>query len=82
MALSMEPACRQNRSQVVEIWSQNCVHTFALRQIVSLGCVQLRSENPYINLGRVAVFALGESLMPQPYGGVEQDGGRCGLATG
>jgi hypothetical protein len=36
------------------------------------------AENPYINLGRVAVFALGESLTPQPYGGVEQDGGACG----
>jgi len=78
MALSIEPACRQNRSQIVEIWSQNWIHTFALRQIVALSCVQLRSENPYINLGRVAVFALGESLTPQPNGGVEQDGGSCG----
>src|SRR5262252_3039096 len=29
--LSIEPARRQNRSHIVEIWSQNCVHTFALR---------------------------------------------------
>ena len=32
-ALSIEPACRQNSSQTVEIWSQNRVHIFALRRL-------------------------------------------------
>ena len=31
IALSREPACRQNSSQIVEIWSQNRVHIFVLR---------------------------------------------------
>jgi hypothetical protein len=29
--LSREPACKQNSSQIVEIWSQNRVHIFVLR---------------------------------------------------
>jgi hypothetical protein len=60
IALSREPACRQNSSQIVEIWSQNRVHIFVPRP----RCSSVLGGNPYINRRPVPLLIPGKSLTP------------------
>jgi hypothetical protein len=66
IALSREPACRQNISQIVEIWSQNRVHILVARP--------LWGGNLYINRRLVPLLIPGESLTPSPYDSIERTG--------